>query len=191
MPLPSDQTSPDERSTPDTLHPDQTADKLFTPSTVSSDQNSHDEPSIILGQSDDVSSMPGTLHLDQTSLDDSIAPSSVLLDHIPLEKFSDRGEIAANTPLPDNSISSHQLATSDAGGLHLNVNPPGPDEKRVNLSPTPIKEGSLPFFRPWCPINKSKLCCQEDINPIYNVYQCVYCKTTGLILPLALFRSNG
>lgn len=126
---------------------------------------------------------PGTLYPDQTSTDRPSTPGIIPLDQSSPEISSSLDESIANSPFPGNLISSLQLATSDISGYKLNVHPPGPEEKYVN--PTPIKEGSLPFFRPWCLPKKVKLCCHETINEVHKYYYCIYCKTVYFILVLS------
>ena len=136
------------------------ADGSYTPSTLPPGQKSSDNPFT-----------PDLLHLDQTSSDNLFASGTDSLDQVSSEKIFDPGQ-ASLTPV--------QLAASDIAGLQLKLSPPDFEEKHVDpppaLPPAPIKEGSLQYFRPFCPPSKVKVCCHEDVNPMLKAYVCTSCK---------------
>lgn len=155
---------------------DQNDDKTSTPVAISLDQSLAGEPyTRSFLQSDQTSPdnpfNPDILYSDQTFSDDLFASGTNPLDQTSPDKFFD----------PDQaSLSSGPLATSDITGFHLKLSLPGPNEKHVapppSPPPTPIKEGSLEFFRPFCFPPKVKVCCHQDFDRMLIVHVCTYCK---------------
>ncbi|MCJ1263826.1 hypothetical protein MMC22_003696 [Lobaria immixta] len=164
-------SGPDSEMLPDIL-PGQNDDQTSTPVAISLGQSLAGEPYIRSAlQSDQTSPdnpfTPDILSSDQTSPDDLFAFGANSLDQTTPDKFFD----------PD-SRSSGPLATSDITDFHLKLSPPGPNEKHVtpppSPPPTPIKEGSLEFFRPFCYPPKVKVCCHEDVDTMLTVTFCTY-----------------
>ena len=154
----------------------QNDDQTSTPVAISLGQSLAGEPYIrSVLQSDQTSTdnsfTSDILSSDQTSPDDLFAFDTNPLDQTTPDKFFD---------LAQASPSSGPLATSEIAGYHLKLSPPGPNEKHVtpppSPPPTPIKEGSLEFFRPFCYPPKIKVCCHEDVDKMLTVYVCTYCK---------------
>lgn len=152
----------------------QNDDQTSTPVAISLGQSLAGEPYIrSVLQSDQTSTdnsfTSDILSSDQTSPDDLFAFDTNPLDQTTPDKFFD---------LAQASPSSGPLATSEIAGYHLKLSPPGPNEKHVtpppSPPPTPIKEGSLEFFRPFCYPPKIKVCCHEDVDKMLTVYVCTY-----------------